>query len=190
MSEPDGIVLWHTTMSLDGFIAAPGDEMDWVFEYFKGPNPVAREAIETTGAVLVGRRSYDVGVRERRRDPDSPAARIYGDAWTGPQFVLTHRPSDLAEDPDVTFVSDDASTAVGRALAAAGGRNVVIIGATVARNCLEAGLVDEILVHLAPVLLGDGTRIYGDAGGEAVKLEKIGVTEAGPITNLRFRVLN
>jgi len=172
-------------MSLDGFIAGPGDTMDWVLarpEPAPEPNPVVEEVIQTTGAMLAGRRSYDVGVRE-----DQGA---YGGAWTGPQFVLTHEPPEQRpKDPLITFLTGDVSEAVATARAAAGGKNVVVAGADVARQCLEEGLVDEILVHIAPVLLGDGVRFYENAGAERVTLEPLSVARTGQLTNLRFRVV-
>ena len=179
-----GIVLWHTTMSLDGFIAGAGDAMDWVFRY-QDPIPEVDEVIRTTGALLVGRRSYEVG-----RKPDAPpeAQKPFGGAWEGPQFVLTHRPAAGRHDPSVTFIAGDIHAAVERALAAARGRNVVVIGASVARECLEAGLVDEILIHLAPVLLGDGIRLFARTGAPPVNLETTAVTRAGQLATLRFRV--
>ena len=83
---PIGTVLWHVTMSLDGLIAGPGDAMSWVLRY-ADPNPAVDEVISTTGAVLAGRRSYDVSAKEEQR-PE--ARKVYGGAWTGPVFVLTH----------------------------------------------------------------------------------------------------
>jgi len=173
-------------MSLDGFIAGAGDAMDWVFQYPE-PNPAVDEVIRTVGALLVGRRSYDVGRRAGERDPDSPASHPFGGAWSGPQFVLTHRTPQVQDDPTITFFSGRIEDAVAKAKAAAGAKNVVIIGANVARQCLEAGLVDEILILLAPILLGDGIPLFRHPGGEQVKLELVNVAQAGQITNLRFR---
>ena len=171
-------------MSLDGFIARPGDNMAWVFKH-AGPNPEVDEVIRTTGAVLVGRHSYDVGGREGT----PPGGRkVYGGAWAGPQFVLTHQAPAGEEDPTIIFLAGDIASAVARAREAAGGKNVVLIGASVARQCLAAGLVDEILVHLAPVLLGDGVRLYGGQGAAQVNLQPLSVTRAGEVTNLRFHV--
>jgi dihydrofolate reductase len=76
-------VLWHVTMSLDGFISGPGDAMDWVFEW-PGRNAVAEDVMATTGAIVVGRRTYEVEDRER--------GGFYGGAWSGPFIVLTHEP--------------------------------------------------------------------------------------------------
>jgi dihydrofolate reductase len=182
---PMGKVLWHTTMSLDGFIAGPDDAMDWVFGY-EAPKAIVDEVIETTGSILAGRRSYNVG----RKPGQHPEARqAFGGAWTGPEFVLTHEPPDEEEDPTITFLSGDIRDAVARARAAAGGKNVLIIGANVAQQCIAEGLVDEILIHLAPLLLGDGVRLFGRPGMAPTHLETISVTRSGQVTNLRFRVI-
>jgi dihydrofolate reductase len=179
-------VLWHVTMSLDGFIAGPDDAMDWVFEYPE-PNAAVDEVIQKIGAVLAGRRSYDVGKKE---DQVEGVTEPYGGAWTGPQFVFTHEPSGAPEDPTVTFLSGDIRDAVATALAAADGKDLVVFGANVARQCLDAGLIDEILVHLAPVLLADGVGLFGSPGTERVDLERTSVAQAGQLTDLRFRVVD
>lgn len=176
-------VVWGGTMSLDGFIAGPEDDMDWVFEY-DGPNPAVDEMIQTTGAILAGRRSYDVG----ERDTGKPSGEAFGGAWTGPEFVLTHRPPPSLERSDKTFLSGDIREAVATARAAAGERNLLIIGANVARQCLEHGLIDEVLVLIAPTLLGAGVRLYEAAGGRRIHLEPIEAAHVGQVTNLRFRV--
>jgi dihydrofolate reductase len=163
-------IMWHTMMSLDGFIAGPDDSMDWAFKN-PGRSALADEVRDATGAILGGRRWYDVATAKY-----DGVAGIYGGRWTGPVFVLTHRPGD---DPTVTFLSDGLEKAVTRASEAARGKNVVIFGANTAQQCLEAGLLDEIVIHLAPVLLGEGVRLYGP--GPQVELE-------GPITDLRFPV--
>jgi dihydrofolate reductase/uncharacterized protein YhbP (UPF0306 family) len=175
-----GRVLWHITMSLDGYIAGVDDAMDWVFGW-PGPNAVADEIVATTGAIVVGRRTYEVEDRER--------GGFYGGAWKGPFFVLTHRPpATVPEWMTGTFLDAGIADAVAQARAAAGDRNVVVFGAGVARQAIERGLLDEIVVHLAPVLLGDGVRLFDVAGGARVDLEPTAVTTSGQITNLRFRV--
>ena len=176
-----GKVVWSATMSLDGFIAGPGDAMGWVFDH-SGPNPVVDQVMRDTGAVLAGRRSYDVGRRAER--PELKEA--FGGGWSGAQFVLTHRPHD--PDPANTFLSGDIRDAVALALAAAGGKDLNIIGADVARQCLEAGLIDEIVVFVAPVLLGDGVRLFGRPGQSPYELEPLEVSRAGQVANLRFRM--
>lgn len=176
-----GKVLWHVTMSLDGFVAGPGDAMGWVFEYPE-PSATLDEVVGTTGALIVGRRTYEVEDRDR--------VGFYGGAWTGPFFVLTHdAPTTVPEWMTGTFVNDGIEGVTARAKTAAGGRNVVVLGANVARQCVEHGLLDEIVVHLAPVLLGDGVRFFGSPGAERVNLERIGVGQSGQITDLRFRVV-
>jgi dihydrofolate reductase len=179
----DGKILWHVTMSLDGFIAGPDDAMDWAFEYGEA-SPLADEVMKSTGAIVAGRRWYELA---RRRWSGSKG--IYGGAWTGPVFVLTHDPPDASDDPAISFLSDGIERAVATARAAAEGGNVVIFGADLFRQCLEAGLLDEIVIHLAPVLLGDGVRFYGAAGAGRVNLERTAVAESGQLTDLRFRVV-
>src|SRR3954453_19018517 len=110
-----GKVIVNTTMALDGFIAGPGDAMDWVFEQAvpDEPDGAIEEVIATTGAILAGRRSYDVGRRAAPPEPGEP----FGGRWRGPEFVLTHHPPE--DDPRMTFLSGDIRDAVAKALAAA-----------------------------------------------------------------------
>jgi dihydrofolate reductase len=175
-------VVWHVTMSLDGFIAGPDEAMEWVFDYFsEEANETAGEVIETTGAILMGRHTYEVEDRYRQG--------IYGGAWTGPYFVLTHEPPATVPDWMMgTFINEDIDAAVARAKEAAGGKNVGILGANLAKQCLERGLLDQIVVHLAPVLLGDGVRLFAVPGGQRVPLEPTDVRRTGPLTDLRFHV--
>jgi dihydrofolate reductase len=173
-------VIWHVTMSVDGFIAGPGDSMDWAFAA-GGANAIADDVREKTGAIVAGRRWYDVATSKY-----GGTGGIYGGAWSGPVFVLTHRPA--PDDPSVTFLSDGIRSAVATAREAAGGESVGIFGANVARQTIEAGLLDEIVIHLAPVLLGDGVRLYGGRGAGRVNLERTAVAESGQVVDLRFRV--
>jgi dihydrofolate reductase len=160
-----GETIWHITMSLDGFIAGPDQAMEWAFE--NAPDdPEADRIKDGTGAVLGGRGWYDAAAR-LYHGVDG----IYGGAWTGPVFVLTHRTLDLPDDPKVTFVSSGLADALAAARTAAGDRNVEIFGATVARECLAAGELDEVIVHIAPILLGDGVRMYGTPPAPHVPLE-------------------
>ena len=174
-------VIVGMTMSLDGFIAGPGDAMDWLFEHSE-PSELAAEVIETTGALLVGRRTYEVEDRYR--------GGFYGGEWTGPYFVLTHEaPTDPPEWMTGTFVNESIDRAVVRAKSAAGaGKNVGILGADVARQCIDAGLLDEIVVHLSPVLLGDGVRLFEASGSGRIDLERTYVGRSGQLTDLRYRV--
>ena len=101
-------------------------------------------------------------------------------------FVLTHEPPD-PPDPEVTFLTGDIGEAVATALDAAGGKNLEILGADVAGQCLRRGLVDEILVYVLPVLLGDGIR-FSPPGLPRIDLEPLSSTRSGAVTILRFRV--
>ncbi|TDV47944.1 dihydrofolate reductase family protein [Actinophytocola oryzae] len=176
-------LLFSATMSLDGFMAGPGGDMSWLTEHI-GPNPTVDRLIDEIGAILVGNRSFR-GDDPHRDDPEK-AGKAFG-SWDGPHFVLTHH-APATPMPGVTFVPD-LDTAVTAAKAAAGGKYVNVIGADVARQCLEAGLLDEVFVCVAPVLLGDGVRLFDHPGGTNVKLERIAQTEAPRATNLRFRVV-
>ncbi|MBO2454627.1 dihydrofolate reductase family protein [Actinomadura barringtoniae] len=175
-----GKVLWHVTMSLDGFITGPDDSMDWVFSQ-TDRSELGHAAIDTIGAILAGRRGYEVN----RGPRDKP----YGGAWSGPIFVLTHRPP-AEDDPEVTFLSCDVAEAVSIGLKAADGKNLALFGADIPRQCLQLGLVDEILLHQIPILLGDGVRFFADAAlAEPVRLERIECATSGQITDFRFRPL-
>lgn len=177
-----GIVVVHRTMSLDGFIAGPGDSMDWIFEYAT-PGQAA-EIMAATGAIIAGRRTYEVG----QRDAGKPSGEAYEGAWQGAQFVLTHQPPQPPNDPAVTFLSDGIEAAIATARKAAGGKNVEIFGADLTGQCLERGLVDEIAVHIVPVLLGTGTPFSSSARPARVDLDPLSTTRLGAVTTLRFRV--
>ena len=178
------MLIWHVTMSVDGFIAGPGHSMHWVFRY-PGPNPEVDEMMRATGAILAGRNAFEAN---RVPGQAAEARKPFGGAWSGPVFVLTNRPIEH-QPPEVTAISGDIHAAVGAATEAAGDKDVLVFGAEAARECLDAGLVDEVLIHLAPVLLGDGIRLVGRPGVGEVELEPLSVTRAGPVTNLRFRVV-
>ncbi len=175
----NGKVVVNRAVSLDGFIAGPGDSMDWVGE-FLGPKELGEQAAQT-GAMLVGRRTSDVGDRMQAEEPGSVDY-----PFSGPVFVLTHRPSE-SPDPATTFLTGDIGEAVATALSAAGGKNLEILGADVAAQCLQRGLVDEILVYVLPVLLGDGIR-FSPPGLPRIDLEPVSSTQSGAVTILRFRV--
>ena len=177
-----GKLLYSATMSLDGFIAGPGGDMAWLTEHL-GPNQTLDELVGKIGALLVGNRTF------RGDDPykgTTQEGKPFGGGWTGPQFVLTHHAPDIPV-PGVTFVGD-LDGAVLAAKAAAGDQYVNVLGANTARQCLDAGVLDEIFVCIAPVMLGDGVRLFDRAGGTNVKLEPISVTEAPTVTNLWLRV--
>jgi dihydrofolate reductase len=174
-----GKVVVNRSMSLDGFIAGPGHTMDWIFD-FVAPDEVP-EIAAATGAMLVGRRTSDVGNRMKAEQPDSGEY-----PFSGRTFVLTHLPPE-PPDPNVTYLTGDIGDAVATALDAAGGKNLEILGADVAGQCLRRGLVDEILVYVMPVLLGDGIR-FSPPGLPRIDLEPVSSTRSRDVTILRFNV--
>jgi dihydrofolate reductase len=176
-------LIWHTMMSLDGYIAGRDDDMDWVFGVDGGSGETVAEVLRSIGALLVGRRTQDV---EDRLQPG-----FYGGAFSGPFFVLRHGPP--AGPPVVKgvtgrFLDVGIEEAVGIAGEAAGGRDVVILGANIARQCVEAGLLDEIIIHVAPVLLGSGIRLFERPDGDPVRLIPTASIEEGETTVLRYSV--
>jgi dihydrofolate reductase len=131
----NGKVVVNRSMSLDGFIAGPGDAMDWVFD-FVAPDEFP-DIAAATGAMLIGRRTYEVGKRGiETASRGKISGEDYGGGWSGPEFVLTHEPPD-PPDPEVTFLTGDIGEAVATALDAAGGKNLEILGADVAGQCLR-----------------------------------------------------
>jgi len=162
-------------MSLDGFIAGPGHAMDWIMEYM--PAEAFPEIMAATGAMLIGRGTYEVANQMSEEDTSYDG---------GTEFVLTHEPP-KEPDPGVTFLTCDVGEAVATALSAAGGKNLEILGADLASQCLQRGLVDEVLVYVLPVLLGDGVR-FSPPGLGRIDLEPFSNTQSGAITMLRFRV--
>jgi len=175
-------VLWEVATSLDGFISGPGDSMDWMSGTRTTSHQVVQDAVANLGAVVVGRRTWAEGSR-------TPGGELYGGAWVGPIFVLTHRvpqPGDPLYDDPVTFLDAPVAEAVATALDAAGGKDVNLIGANVATQAVDAGLVDEVILHVVPVLLGGGTRLFERPGG-FVRLDWVEQFEAGGFANLRLR---
>ena len=175
--------MYAVTMSLDGFIAGAGGDMSWLTEYL-GPDPEVDDLVGDIGALLVGNRTF------RGDDPNrgtEAEGKPFGGGWTGPQFVLTH---DIPESPvpGVTFV-DDLGSAVAAAKDAAGDKYVNVLGASTARQCFDAGVLDEVLVFIVPLLLGDGVRLFEHPGGTNVKLERLRVSQGPHATGLWFRVV-
>jgi dihydrofolate reductase len=177
-STGNGKVVVNRAMSLDGFTAGPGDAMDWILDFMRAEN--FPEIMAATGAMLIGRRTYEVGKRLAGEPGNEPG---YDG---GAEFVLTHERPDP---PDAaTFPTGDIGSAGTTPRAAAGGRNLEILGADVTGQCLRRGLVDEILVYVLPVLLGGGTPFFSSPGLARIDLEPVSVTPTGNITVLRFRV--
>jgi dihydrofolate reductase len=165
-------VLYSATASLDGFIAGPGGDMSWLTAHLGGENPTAERLLANVGAILVGNTTF--GGDDPNRGTDQEGA--FGGRYHGPVFVLTHQPAAGAP-AGVVFV-DDLRSAVAQAKDAAGDGYVNVLGANVAAQCLEAGLLDEILMFFVPTLLGDGVRMFDRPGGTNVRLAPIpGETE-------------
>lgn len=184
-------VVVDMAMSLDGFVSGPNGEDAGLHDWFFPPSGhrnavdagVVEESIGTTGAILMGRRTFELG---------ESVAGFAGTPYRVPHFVLSHgEPREVSEGaPPFTFVADGIEGAVGRARAVADDRNVVVGGgADVARQGIEAGLVDEVAIHLVPVLLGGGTRLFEGSGARRIRLERTETLESPFATHLRFRVL-
>ncbi|MGA9776611.1 MAG: dihydrofolate reductase family protein, partial [Candidatus Dormiibacterota bacterium] len=130
-TERAGLVVVNASISLDGYVAGPHHEMDWVFDHQFLPTTaldVVDMMIASTGAILAGRGSHDVGERSRRAETSS----AFGGRWAGPEFVLTHRPPSASPVDGPRYIAGDIREAVDLALRAAGGRNLLVLGAEVA----------------------------------------------------------
>lgn len=175
--------LYSVTMSVDGFIAGPGGDMSWMSGYLD-PDPIVDDLVSRLGALLVGRKTFggDDPFKGTKGEGEP-----FGGGWSGPQFVLTHRPP-IRPVHGVTFV-DEFGRALEMAMAAAGEKYVNVLGASIARQCLEAGALDEVLVCVAPVLLGDGVRLFDNPGGKMMRLERLSQSQGPQSTNIWYRVL-
>jgi dihydrofolate reductase len=185
-----GNVVIDMSMSLDGYIAAPNDTPEqglgedgmrlhnWAFDDPSVFEEVFGNLVEETGAVIMGRRSYDNSIEN----------------WGGkgplgdvPCFVVTHRPLE-PPDPVFTVVGDGIESALAQAREAAGDKRIGLMGANIDQQFLAAGLVDEIRIHLVDVLLGGGRRLF-DQLPQRVELEQTGVSQTGGVTHLEYSVV-
>lgn len=180
-------VVLGMTMSIDGFINDRSGSVAALYpdlDTWRYTEP-GRESIQNTGAVVMGRNSFAMA-----DDPDMLADNY---EYQVPIFVLTHQAPKVKpkenERLTFTFVTDGLESAIAQAKAAAGDKDVTIIGAAnTTQQCLRAGLADELHVDIMPVLLGGGLRWFEDTGMEAVQLERLKVVELpGGRTHLRFR---
>ena len=175
-------LLYSVTMSLDGFIAGPSGDMSWLTPHL-GPNSQIDSLQRNIGALLVGNRTFCGD------DPNCGTEKegAFSGTWSGPVVVVTHHaPQEPV--PGVTF-AESLSRGLAAARAAAGDRDVNALGADIARQCLEAGELDEVLTIIAPVLLGDGVRLFEYPGGRRVQLERLSLVEVPHATNLWVRVV-
>jgi dihydrofolate reductase len=212
-----GRLTFEISMSLDGFVAGPNQTLDqplgeggdrlheWALGLKswrephgesggeEGPaNDMVAESLASTGATVMGRRMYSGGKGAWGDDPNA-------DGWWGddppfhhPVFVLTHHsrePVPKQGGTTFTFVTDGPEAALVQAREAAGDKDVKVAGgADVARQYLRAGLLDEVQIHLVPVLLGDGVRLFDDSGGGLPELERASVLDTPAATHLTYRV--
>jgi dihydrofolate reductase len=212
-----GKVFLDISTSLDGFVAGPNPTLEqplgqdgerlheWIFGTASwrelhgkqggetnADDELARESTARTGAVLMGRRMFSGGEGPWENDP--MANGWWGDdpPFRKPVFVVTHH----AREPlslgatTYTFVTG-VESALEQASAAAGGNDVHIAGgADVAQQVLRAGQLDEMLIHVAPILLGGGRRLLDGLSGVDVELEGTQVLDSPAATHLRYRVVN
>lgn len=190
-----GKVVFDISMSLDGFVTASGRSpeepmgdggqklVEWAFGEDERNREFLERSISELGASIAGRETYDTSLPWWGADgPSGPARR--------PLFVVTHEaPAESPEGGVYTFVTDGIERALARAKAAADGKTVTVMGgASIGRQYIAAGLVDEISIHLVPVLFGGGTRMFEDLGGQHIRLEPIEALETPEATHLRYRV--
>jgi len=190
-------VHFDVSMSLDGFITGPGEGVgnplgddagrlhDWMFAARTDADAeVLDELYARTGAILMGRRMFDVGV-----EPWGDPPPFHG----LPGFVLTHQarePLPRQGGTTYTFVTGGIEAGLEQAKAAAGEKDVGIWGgAKVMRQYLKAGLLDEMQLHLIPVFLGDGVRLFDDLGPKRAELERTRTIQTPSATHLRFRIV-
>ena len=192
-----GKVIFDITASLDGCVAGPNDGpenpmgdggmrlFDWYFSDSETSRSaeaiepeILEEATQTVGALVGGRRLYD---------------NAHG--WNGehplhvPFFIVTHQPPEVTGDINGSFVTDGVESAVRQARAAAGDKVVAVASPDIAKQCLEAGLLDEISLHIVPVLLGGGVRLFDLQNAVPIELECTQASNAKKVIHMTFRVL-
>jgi dihydrofolate reductase len=207
-------VTMDISTSLDGFVAGPNATLEqplgeggehlheWLFRLaaFREQHGMTGgesdgdtavfEKSTGAGAVVMGRRMFSGG--EGAWEDDPMAEGWWGDTppFRMPVFVLTHhaRETLVLGDTSFVFVTEGIESAYEQARAAAGGKDVAVAGgATVVQQCLRAGLLDELQVHIAPVLLGRGVRLFD--GGEQANLELVRVVDSPTVTHVKYRVV-
>jgi dihydrofolate reductase len=179
-------VIGGMTISLDGFVNERNGDVSRLYPDITGlrDHEVIQEAIATTGAVIMGRHSYDMGQGD-----------FTGYEFQTPIFVLTHdTPETVAkgenEQLKFYFVGDGLVSAVEQAKAAAGDKDVTVVGgASTIQQLLNAGLLDELQVDVAPVLFGGGTRLFENLDADRIKLEPVESFDYRGVTQLRYRVV-
>ena len=192
-----GKVIFDISMSLDGFItgADPHPEAGWgglgeggerLHDWgFNSADPRNREILEgytNVGANVFGRTGYDHSILNWGADGPSGAARI-------PTVILSHSvPQDVPDGGVYTFV-DSIEAAFETAKKLAGDKDILIMGADVPQQFLTRGFIDEVSIHLVPVLFGSGTRLFDGLESEHISLEILDVIQTPEAIHMRFRVL-
>jgi dihydrofolate reductase len=191
-----GKVIFVISMSLDGFVTASnqtpdnpmgdgGDRLnEWAFGSDETNRRYLKSSIDGLGAVIAGRRTYDTSLPWWGADgPSRPARR--------PVFVVTHEaPAQSPAGGVYTFVTDGLESALAQARAVAGNKDVTVMGgADLGRQYLAAGLLDEMEIHLVPVLFGTGTRMFDELHNGHIQLEAVDVLPTPTATHLRYRVV-
>ena len=188
-----GKVYYDASMSLDGFITAAnprpeaglGDDGLQLFEWTNSADPRNREIVESgfsTGAVIVGRTTYDLSIPYWGADGPLGSARV-------PTVVISHSvPQDVPEGNVYTFVNE-VEAAFETAKQLAGDQDVSMVGSKIGQQFLKLGLIDEVSLHVVPVLFGSGTPLFGDLDSKHISLETIEVIETPEVIHLRFRLV-
>lgn len=178
-------VCFGMIMSLDGFVNDRAGDLSKLYESFQ-PNKEIEDTMANTGAVIMGRRTFEMA-----EDTDAYADNY---EFQVPIFVLTHHPP--AKHPKendnltITFVTDGVESAARQAKAAAGEKDVVVLGADVGQQLLRAKLVDEVQIAIAPLLIGAGTRMFDHLEDMEIKLEKLRVIETSQQIEVYYKVIN
>lgn len=176
-------VIIHATVTLDGFMADTDGGVDWMngFPSAPGDEDVVGRVIEELGAVLGG-----ANKTQTIDDGEVP----YGGMLKVPVYLMTHSAHEPIEKDGVTytFIVDDITQAVESAKQAAGDKLVSLLGGSISRQCLELGLVDEIQLHVVPILLGEGISLFAGLS-KRIKLERVDTSAFASETHLRYRVL-
>lgn len=192
-----GKVIFDITASLDGFVAGPNDSpalpmgeggmrlFDWYFSEAQTPrsgenidSEIRDQAAQAVGAIVSGRRTYD-----------------HAQGWNGehplhvPVFVVTHHPPEGVGEFKGAFVTDGIESAIKQAQDAAGDKAVALNSPNIAQQCLKAGLLDELSLHIVPVLLGGGVRLFDHLGTQPIELECTQATNANKVIHMTFRVI-
>jgi dihydrofolate reductase len=176
-------VIVHSTITLDGFMADPDGGLDWMFGRPSAPEDttVVEEVMKNIGAIVGG-----ANKTRTIEDGEIP----YGGMLKVPVLLMTHTPQEPIERDGITytFVVDDIADAVDRASKSAGDGWVSLLGGSISRQCLQLGLVDELHLDVAPVLLGDGISLFGGLG-QKIELERLETSAYASEAHLRYRVV-